>query len=289
MIIDHAIAYAERLGWPVLPLHSVEQHRPIRCSCGKPDCTSPGKHPRTRNGVHESTLDVAQIREWWRHWPDANIGIAGGVRWWALDIDGVDGENQIAGLEAKYGWKHEGPIQTSGSGGRHYFFLPDARVGNRVRFARGLDTRSNGGYLVAAPSGHSSGIRYRWHTPPRQQAVATAPEWLVELVSQRTPTIPAPRPGPPATDAMRRASAYLRTIEPAVSGQGGHGMLWRAALACVCRFGLPREQAMHLLVSEYNPRCQPPWSERELDHKVRSAEQQGHMSRIEDRPLRSAR
>ena len=75
-----ALAYAAR-GWQVIPLHGCAHpaHTPLaqgRCTCGAPDCARPGKHPRTRGGVHDATTDAAIIRAWWTQWPDANIGIA---------------------------------------------------------------------------------------------------------------------------------------------------------------------------------------------------------------------
>ena len=40
-----------RSGWEVLPCHSPG---PGGCSCRRPDCSSPGKHPRTRRGLHDA-------------------------------------------------------------------------------------------------------------------------------------------------------------------------------------------------------------------------------------------
>ncbi|MFC1806388.1 hypothetical protein ACFL09_05340, partial [Planctomycetota bacterium] len=40
--LDAALGYASR-AWRVLPLHSTRDSG--RCTCGKPDCESPGKHP----------------------------------------------------------------------------------------------------------------------------------------------------------------------------------------------------------------------------------------------------
>jgi hypothetical protein len=57
-----------------------------------------------------------------------------------------------------------------------------------------------------------------------------------------------------------------------VSGAGGHAALWRAALSLVRGFALPSVVAYDLLVAEFNPRCQPPWSPRELRYKVEQAE-----------------
>ncbi len=56
-----ALWYA-RNGIPVFPLHWPTK---TGCSCGKKDCHSPGKHPRTPNGFKDATKDVVKIAEWW--------------------------------------------------------------------------------------------------------------------------------------------------------------------------------------------------------------------------------
>ena len=39
-------------------------------------------------------------------------------------------------------------------------------------------------------------------------------------------------------------------------------------------FDLPPDVAFDLLMKYYNPRCEPPWSEAEMRHKVEDASQQ---------------
>ena len=73
--LQAALSYA-RLGWAVLPLHTAINGL---CSCGRANCSSPGKHPRTAHGVKDATTNEATIREWWQQRPDANIGIATGA------------------------------------------------------------------------------------------------------------------------------------------------------------------------------------------------------------------
>ncbi len=86
---------------------------------------------------------------------------------------------------------------------------------------------------------------------------------------------PAPIPEPPRVandnDAEKRASAYLAKMPASISGSGGHAALWNAALAMVQGFGLPSHSALRLIRQEFNPRCQPAWSDRELEHKVADA------------------
>jgi hypothetical protein len=69
-----------------------------------------------------------------------------------------------------------------------------------------------------------------------------------------------------------RASRYVAKMDPSISGSGGHGALWAAALALVKGFSLSRSEADSILTTEFNPRCTPPWSKREIDHKLDNAE-----------------
>lgn len=73
-----------------------------------------------------------------------------------------------------------------------------------------------------------------------------------------------------SSDLMTRAGKYLAKMPEAVSGSGGDAATFKAACALVIGFGLAERDAMDLMRS-YSDRCQPPWTERELLHKVRSA------------------
>ena len=68
-----ALDYIAR-GWRVVPLHApvLAVSGPPACSCGKPDCGSVGKHPRTRSGLKAATADADVIGGWWAKWPDTN-------------------------------------------------------------------------------------------------------------------------------------------------------------------------------------------------------------------------
>ncbi len=77
-------------------------------------------------------------------------------------------------------------------------------------------------------------------------------------------------------DVERRAAAYLDAMPAAISGQGGHNATYAAATALVHGFALPIDVALHLLLDRFNPRCVPPWSEKELRHKVENAADKSH-------------
>jgi hypothetical protein len=86
-----------------------------------------------------------------------------------------------------------------------------------------------------------------------------------------------------------RAAAYVANMPSAISGQGGHQATFAVASALIHGFALYEEQAWPIMC-EYNARCQPPWSEAELRHKLADAAKltrhpklRGHLSGITHR------
>ena len=69
---------------------------------------------------------------------------------------------------------------------------------------------------------------------------------------------------------QERASRYIARMDAAVSGSGGHDATFAVACALVHGFDLGEGDAMALM-QEFNSRCAPPWSERDLAYKLRSA------------------
>lgn len=80
---------------------------------------------------------------------------------------------------------------------------------------------------------------------------------------------------PSAAVIIRRARRYLASIPPAIAGQHGDAQTFRACCRLVRGFTLTDEEALELLV-EWNARCKPPWSERDLRAKLRNARRYGH-------------
>lgn len=72
-------------------------------------------------------------------------------------------------------------------------------------------------------------------------------------------------------DLTDRARRYVDRMPAAVSGSGGHNATFHVACVLVQGFGMTPEQAFPLL-ADFNQRCTPPWSEKELRHKLRGAD-----------------
>lgn len=71
-----------------------------------------------------------------------------------------------------------------------------------------------------------------------------------------------------------RASAYVSRVPPAVTGHHGDLHTFQTCCRIVRGFGLDDDQALAVL-ADWNARCQPPWTERELLQKIRSARRSG--------------
>lgn len=72
-----------------------------------------------------------------------------------------------------------------------------------------------------------------------------------------------------------RALRYLEKMPPAISGAGGHDATFRAAAAVVHGFALPEAEALAVLRRWNDTHCNPPWTEAELRHKIKSAGAKG--------------
>jgi len=232
-------------GLPVFPVHRASCGR---CSCGKRDCDHPGKHPRTRHGFKDATTDLKFIADWWKQWPDANIGMptgpASGLL--VLDIDPRNGgEESWASFILKNGPLPETAEQISGGGGRHIFFKhPDVPL--RATLADGIDVKDGGGYVILAPSVHPSGKSYQWDGVEGVKALlkpAALPECLKVLL-----TVP---PSPPVPNR-----------EPWPEGERNNRLTSLAGT--MRRRGMSRDAIQAALLEENRRRCKPPLSEAEV-------------------------
>lgn len=77
-----------------------------------------------------------------------------------------------------------------------------------------------------------------------------------------------------AADAVTRARRYLAALPPAIAGQHGDLATFQACCRVARGFLLNDEDALCAL-REWNARCEPSWTERELAQKVRHARRYG--------------
>lgn len=198
-LLEAALNYA---GWgiPVFPVHGISDNG--ACTCGKPTCVHPGKHPILDGGYKNATCDQQQIIEWWNKYPKANIGIPTGKvsGWYAVD---VDKKNNGKENYHKFVERHKNDLPkaslkvNTGGGGHHLIYTQPAcgrAVGSTTNIGRleGVDFRGDGGYIVVPPSLHHSQEIYEWargfsfdgHYDPAQ--LVPLPALIVDLVNNPT-------------------------------------------------------------------------------------------------------
>jgi len=221
-LVKVARAYVKR-GWRVFPVD--------------------GKAPYLKtHGLLEATLDFYQLEAWWTKWPAANIGVRTGDAdtgsgIWVLDLDSdTDAEERVNAEAAGREYRQTLSVRTGG-GGLHYVYRYGPELAawlkaNKLQLltrnkigGRGLDVRSDGGYIVAVPSIHpETGAAYAWEN---KAPITDAPEWLVRFLC-KAPEERRAAPPPPRVDGGGFGAAVLRNavnkIASATTGER-HGVL----------------------------------------------------------------
>jgi bifunctional DNA primase/polymerase-like protein len=200
--VQSALQYAS-LGIPIFPIDPGSK-RPFANEQLSRVAALP--HPERKRsdgriyaGFHQATTDVAIIEAWWKHFPDANIGMPTGPESgiWVLDIDhdpenGKDGSASLAELEREHGSLPQSVRTRTPSGGMHILFKYDgelvrSRAGD---IAPGIDTKGvkeNGtasGYILLPPSSRADGGCYAFVDGEFDlKGLELAPRWLVYLAT----------------------------------------------------------------------------------------------------------
>lgn len=250
-----AVEYAER-GWLVFPVQGIRKDG--SCSCGRPNCPNPGKHPGTSKGLHEATTSREKIDLWWTRWPLANIGIRTGRESGlvVLDIDpGHGGEESLSELETEFGPIPETVEVITGSGGRHlYFKYPQnvERIKSMAGIRPGIDIRGDGGYVVAPPSRHKSGRTYEWEAlhHPDDVPIALCPDWLLKLFV---------RPG-----------KIIPLVKAPIIAEGRRNSHLTSLAGSMRRRGMSFEAILAALIEENRRVCSPPLPPAEVESIARS-------------------
>lgn len=178
-VLAAALSYAKR-GWRVFPILALDAMQ--GCECGEAECDRPGKHPAVKGWNKIATTDLKQIVAWWTEHPNWGVGIATGEASGisVLDVDGAEGTATLGQLAGAEGMPTTPTVQ-SRAGRFHYYFRYNSEIKSRAKsLGAGLDTRSEGGYVVAPPSPHASGSEYAWLVTPEKAALADWPTFLKE-------------------------------------------------------------------------------------------------------------
>lgn len=249
-------------------------------------CTRPGKRPPWKWEHLQRSLPTEDVvRSWWAKNPHCNVGVVLGEvsGLVAIDVDDAEGEAELARLSA--GDLPRTLSFTTPGGGRRLLYAWPAGVPTRTTSfptaRHPLHLLSTGSLTVMPPSAHAKGGRYAWEqgSDNALSLPAQAPLWLQRAlapqpVRSRKKSQRDDQGGAcdrELREEVRRARAWLVKTDPAISGNGGHNQLFKVCCRLVHGFGLDQGEALMVLLANFNDRCQPPWTQQELEHKLHDA------------------
>lgn len=245
--IAAAVLYTQKLGLSVIPM-------------------SEEKTPLVKWTEYQERIpSIGEILQWAADGLAQNLAIVTGEVSGIVVIDCESRED--AEWFAKERSKSAVMVQTKR--GYHFYFK---HAGERVMNAQKVkdetgrpryDVRGDGGYVLAPPSLHSEG-EYLWLEGKEINHFGQMPQFN-----------PAWRPvtrtsGVDADDGLiRDGAAYISKIV-ATAGAGGHDATYKAA-KYLKESGLGQAEALLVMMDWNQTNAIPPWSNRELLHKVKSA------------------
>jgi len=127
--------------------------------------------------------------------------------------------------------------------GWHLYFAGSLR--SLVGVLPGVDTRGEGGYVVAPPSVHETGKIYAWDDSPEHVALAPVPPWLVSLGTR---------------------AAHVSAADPLADAviEGGRNSALTSLAGTIRRRGIGEGLLFEMLRSANDRLCRPPLDEKEL-------------------------
>tara|TARA_Y100000593_G_scaffold50371_1_gene94908 strand:+ start:1511 stop:3730 length:2220 start_codon:yes stop_codon:yes gene_type:complete len=221
-------------------------------------------------------LTDQEINNWWREHPAHNVGVVTGAisNLVVLDADDDDAIDWVMANIPETAWA----VRTGRGMQFGYRHPGEGIVRNRAKInGMNLDLRGDGGYVAMPPSIHKTGARYEWALPiddvPEPDSLPTfSASWLPQAPKPQFEVITGGKVD--KSRAYMRASRWMAKRDPAIEGAGGDQHTYITACHLVRDFGLNPSEAMGLLL-EWNQSCQPPWTQKDLEAKIRSALKSG--------------
>jgi hypothetical protein len=260
----NALAFA-RDGHAVLPLHGViETAAGLACSCTKPNCPSPAKHPHYRlakNGLKNATTAAAKICVWFDEIDNLNYGVRTDTLL-VIDIDPRhDGDETWKKLERQHGEVPATRRVITGGMGQHIMFsMPKQGIPNAVgKLGPGVDVKGVGGYIVGPGCMHVSGRLYAWDIDhhPDEMPLAAVPEWIIAALTA----------GVVSLDERRSPEYWGQLASELIPDGRRHATLMSLIGRWMSRLGDPHE--VHDIAQGHNLyRCHPPLEYSDVEEMV---------------------
>jgi len=242
----------QRMGWRVFPLRPRD------------------KRPLTKHGFKDASNSLGDIDRWWSATPRAGVGLPTGKinGLIVIDLDPrnadldelVDGDGECH-TRSVYDWATEvfhgsipdtWTVETPGGGLHFYFQHPGDHVVPGIKdWMKGVDVKSDGGYVCAPPSIHPNGGEYEWAIKPDGDTpLAELPEWIIAAM----------------------AEAQKKRVEKEIKGNlgdgkvpaGGRNDYLTSVAGTLQRRAVDPEAILAALLAENKAKCEPSLPEDEV-------------------------
>lgn len=252
-------------------------------------CVPGGKEPATADGWKIASNDPSQIETWQRVNPDFNWAVATGPSGlFVIDVDpnGLDWWAKLLERDPAIKAAVDNAFQVrTPRGGLHVYFRGEG-PSTASRIAEGIDTRGgirrdgkivSGGYVLLPGSRTSNGPYEALPggmiaaLPPAVSAIVPERKKTDTLGLAKNPDADQPRNVAWAVDLLK---GYVASGRVSVQGKGGNNLAFQVACSILDKAISPAV-AFDLLAEHWNPACEPPWDEWELETLVRNASNHG--------------
>ena len=207
---------------------------------------------------------LRQVEEWWEKFPDANIALITGKisNLTVLDADTEEAKNLI---ESYLPETFLTPIVKSPKG-HHYYFTYQQDIPNKANISKGLDARSEGGYIIAPPSKNGNGKEYQYLVGINNVAVQLMPSSLFSYINSKLKDYIYTKSDD--KDNMRQHETTSANIS---FNKGARDQTLFHVANCLVKGGMPEHEIEQLLTLIASKVCNPPFPKNELLTKVQSA------------------
>ena len=224
-----------------------------------------------------------KLIEWWRKWPDANIGLVTGAisDFMVVDVDSQAGHDALSEFLPD---NIQTPVVKTPSGGWHYYFRYQKGLVNRARVITDCDVRTDGGYVVAPASVGANGKAYSFvqGLGIRDVSLASMPDMLFSILQGGGPHC---QNASTSEQSNKVEYTYIGAVDnlpdvhtsPRMStsvhidfSKGGRDEALFRLANCLVKGGMSHTTIQKYLLF-FGEHCSPPFPEKEIQAKIQSA------------------
>lgn len=224
-----------------------------------------------------------EIKEWWAKWPDANIGIVTGkissltvfdFDWHKMTQDQLaDAKNDFPVVAT--------PTVISPRLGEHRYFEYAEEVPNKSGVGAHIDTRNDGGYIIAPPSKNGSGS-YQWQDKAKinDMSLRQVPPRYLKIINALNNSFFLGNTTKKEVISNTRAREELTTIDHKFFEEGNRDQALFHIAHHLIKGKMPEQRVKYILSLIAEKICNPPFPQKEIVAKIKSALQRSEKQNI---------